>query len=107
MNMKTNNNIQDKIDKVFNSSETINKTNISPFFKDKTMQLLFAKKQDTRSVVWLWFTPKLQLATLMCFVALNVLAFTKLDTPTYDDNVDDFAETYGLSSDNESITLFN
>lgn len=102
--MKTNKNIQSKIDGTLNAIDTIEKVKISPFFKDKTMRRLFAKKEE-QQIVWSWFTPKLQLATLVCVVVLNVIAFTKLQETSYDDNINQFAESYGLSTSTETSLL--
>jgi hypothetical protein len=104
--MENNKDIQSKIDSALNSMDVTEKVNVSPFFKDKTMQCLFTEK-EVESVVWSWFTPKLQLATLVCLVILNVFAFTQLDSSgasSYDENLNEFAETYGLTS--SSATSF-
>lgn len=106
MNMKTNNNIQDKINDAFNSIDTINEATVSPFFKDKTMQLLFAEKEDAKTRIWSWFTPQIQLATLMVIVALNVFTITQLDSSTSTDELDEFAQTYSLTT-TEYQSLYN
>ncbi|QRM90224.1 hypothetical protein FG167_13595 [Lacinutrix sp. WUR7] len=102
--MKTNNNIQEKIDNTFKAFDAIEEVTISPFFKDKTMQRLFSQQEEEK-VAWSWFSPKLQLATLICIVALNVLAFSKFQETKYEENVNLFAETYGLSTSTETLLL--
>ncbi|MEP3836068.1 MAG: hypothetical protein ABJM36_00375 [Algibacter sp.] len=104
--METKKNIQDKVDSTFNALDAMEPVNVSPFFKDKTMQVLFAEKDEKQSV-WNWFTPKLQLAALVCIVVLNVVAFSKMETASsYDENLSEFAESYGLvASDNDSSIL--
>lgn len=106
--MDTDRNIQNKINETFNVLESMETVNVSPFFKDKTMNVLFAEKEVVQTG-WNWFTPKLQLATLLCVVVLNVIAFTKLEeTSTYEENVSEFASSYGLStSDDDSLILNN
>ncbi|WP_298551082.1 hypothetical protein [uncultured Algibacter sp.] len=105
--MDKNKNIQSKIDSTLSAMDTIETVSVSPFFKDKTMQRLFAEKEEA-STVWNWFTPKLQLATLVCVVVLNVIAFTKLDdSSSYDENVSEFAESYGLSIYNDETSILN
>lgn len=97
--MEQNKDIKTEIDSTLNAMDAIEKVNVSSFFKDKTMQLLFIKEEEL--TVWRWFTPKLQLATLLCMVVLNVFAFSKLNTTnasSYDENIDQFADTYGLST---------
>lgn len=103
--METNKEIQSKIDSTFDAMDAIETVNVSPFFKDKTMQRLFSEKEQVeQKMVWSWFTPKLQLATLACMLVLNVIAFNNLQKSDYEENVDQFAETYGLSiSDGTSL----
>jgi hypothetical protein len=103
--MNTKNKFEHKIEETLNAMDTIKPVNVSPFFKDKTMAVLFAEK-EVEAKAWSWFTPKLQLATLVCVIILNVLAFTKLDTYTYENNLNEFAEAYGLSS-NTQESIFN
>ena len=101
--METNKNIQSKLESTLNAMDAIETVNVSPFFKDQTMNVLFAEKEETVSV-WNWFWPKLQLATLVCVVVLNVVVLSQINTSSYDENLDEFAESYGLSSsDNSSI----
>lgn len=105
--METNKNIQDKIDSSFEAFDAMETVNVSPFFKDKTMNVLFAEKEE-KQTVWNWFTPKLQLATLACVVVLNVVAFSKLeDSTSYDENLSEFAESYGLSTSDEEASILN
>ena len=103
--MKTNSNIQEKIDSTFSAMDTIEEVKVSPFFKDKTMNLLFAEKEDLQTG-FTWFTPKLQLATLVCVIFLNIMAFTRLYSDTYDTNISEFADNYGLIIDSNE-TLFD
>ena len=102
--MKVKKNIQNEIIDTLNSVNTINDVEVSPFFKDRTLQRLFVEKQENLARVRSWFTPQIQLATLMVFVVLNVFAFTKLDSTPSNDEIDEFAQTYSLSSSkNQSI----
>ncbi|WP_303316036.1 hypothetical protein Q4Q34_13170 [Flavivirga abyssicola] len=103
--MEINKKIQDKINDTFESMDAIETVKVSPFFKDKTMKRLFAEKEEEQ-LIWSWFSPKLQLATLVCFIVLNVLAFTQLNSNEHDSDINDFAETYGLSS-GSGTSLFN
>ena len=104
--METNKNIQDKIDSAFEAFDAIETVNVSPFFKDKTMNVLFAEKEE-KQTVWNWLMPKLQLATLACVVILNVVAFTQINSSSYDENLNDFAETYGLSTSDDDSSILN
>ncbi|MEC3908340.1 hypothetical protein VOI54_15020 [Tamlana sp. 2201CG12-4] len=100
--MESNSNVYDRIDDTFKALERIEQVNVSPFFKDKTMQRLFSEREEQQTA-WSWFTPKLQLATLVCVVILNIIAFTRLQNSTYDDNVSEFAQSYGLSGSETSL----
>ncbi|QCE42195.1 hypothetical protein [Psychroserpens sp. NJDZ02] len=103
--MKTNTNIQDKIGQTVKVSENIAQVNVSPFFKDKTMQRLFSEKEvvpKTRN----WFTPQFQLATLVCVIAINIYAVKQLKNTEYNQSISSFATDYGLDTTSES-SLFN
>ena len=105
MIMENNDNIEKKIEAVLDSANSINDVKVSPFFKDQTLDRLFSE-QSERQTSWFWFTPKLQLATLLCFLALNIYTFTQVNGVSYDDHITDFAETHGLSVP-EDHSLFN
>ena len=102
--METNKDLQNKIDSTLGAMDAIKTVEVSPFFKDKTMQLLFAEK-EVEQTAWLWFSPRLQLATLICFVVLNVFAFKAYNSNKYDTNISQFAESYGIKS-TETISSF-
>ncbi|WP_136481896.1 hypothetical protein [Cognatitamlana onchidii] len=105
--MDRDNNMQKQIDETLHVLENLETVHVSPFFKDKTMQVLFAEKTEA-PMAWSWFTPKLQLATLVCIVVLNVLAFIKLEKASaYEVHVSEFAESYGLSVYNEDTSILN
>ena len=103
--MKTNTNIQDKIDQTINAAQSIDAVTVSPFFKDKTMQRLFTEK-EVASKSWHWFTPQLQLATLVCVVVLNVYAIQQIKSTKYNEASSSFASDYGLKSNTDG-TLIN
>ncbi|MBC3757644.1 hypothetical protein H7U19_04470 [Hyunsoonleella sp. SJ7] len=106
--MDTHSNLQQQIDETLNVLDNISEVNVSPFFKDKTMNVLFAEKEEDAPTVWAWFTPKLQLVTLFCLVILNVIALTRLEsTSDYDENLAEFAESYGLLTSDEGNSILN
>ena len=104
--MKTNVEMNKKINDVFDSVELIEEVKVSPFFKEKVMHQIRTASEDIQDATRSWFTPKLQLAALVCVVVLNVMAFSNLRETTYDESVSSFAESYGLSVSKES-SLFN
>ena len=103
--MKTNNNIAEEVKSTFESIEHIQEIKTPPYFKDRTMQKLFDAEVAEENIVFSWFTPKLQLATLVCFIALNAFAFIQLKSTTYDSNVSNFAENYSLSTNSKTSIL--
>ncbi|MEM7602147.1 MAG: hypothetical protein AAF357_12115 [Verrucomicrobiota bacterium] len=103
--MKTDKNTQDKIDDTLQSVDAIGTVKVPPFFKEKTLHRLFSEKREPQPV-WPWFTPKLQLATLVCVLILNAVAFIQLRETTYSESVNQFAESYELSTSTEFF-LFN
>lgn len=99
--------MENKVTKTLNVADKIESVKVSPFFKDKTMQKLFAEKETVKeTTVWTWFTPKLQMATLVLVIAVNVWAFSKIASKSlYQNNVSQLTETFGLNSDSESLFL--
>lgn len=103
--MKSNSEIQKKVKDTFDAVSSIEKVNVSPFFKEKVMQQIRNASNDTEVVSNPWFTPSLQFATLIVLVALNVIAYMNINNSNYETNIEEFAETYGLSSDTETINF--
>ena len=104
--MKANKNVQDKIDNTFKVLDTIKPVNVSPFFKEKTMQRLFSEKEAV-STLWSWFTPQLQFATLACVVIVNLYAIQQVKSTNQEEAISSFASDYGLEPESESeLSLF-
>ncbi|WP_157811519.1 hypothetical protein [Lacinutrix sp. Bg11-31] len=99
-------NIKDNVKKTLEVFDTVEVVETPPFFKDKTMQLLFAEKEKTVSVsIWSWFTPQLQLATLACIIFVNVYAVKQINSSKYEASITSFASDYGITADQESSIL--
>lgn len=105
MNMRTKPEIKKKVEHALSSIETIEEAKVSPFFKEKVMHQIRNASEEKNEPVLSWFTPKLQLATLVCVVILNVIAFSNLEDNDYDENLNDFADSYGLSTSNDLAIL--
>ncbi len=97
--MKTNKKVQETLDSI----ESIKEVQVSPFFKENVMHQIRNATEDIQEATWSWFTPKFQLVTLVCVVVLNVMAFNNMKENTYDQNVSNFAKSYGLSNTETSI----
>ncbi|AXG71842.1 hypothetical protein KORDIASMS9_04100 [Kordia sp. SMS9] len=98
--------INQKIDATFDVLNTIDAVNVSPFFKDKTMQRLFSEKEETVATGFSWFTPQLQLATLVCVLLINVFGIYQMTKTEYNENISEFATMYELN-EGENQSLFN
>jgi hypothetical protein len=103
--MTSNSEINKKVQDTFDSIESIKEVQVSPFFKENVMHQIRKASEDLKESSRSWFTPKLQLATLVCVVVLNIMAFNNLKETSYDENVDDFAESYGFSTTTETILI--
>jgi cytochrome c-type biogenesis protein CcmH/NrfG len=104
--MKKPKDIQTAIDDTLNVLDTFEDVNVSPFFKDKTLQRLFAEKEETVATGFRWFTPKIQLATLVCVLLINIFGIYQLTQTEYDQNITEFATMYDLGEESRS-SLFN
>ncbi|MCH3884878.1 hypothetical protein [Tenacibaculum aquimarinum] len=103
--MKTNKEIQNKVEDTFKVLDTIEKVDVNHFFKHKVLQKLNAEKKE-RNAVFSWFTPQFQLATLSLVLLLNALvilyAFNNSTINTSSD-IETFAQEYSLQSTSDSI----
>lgn len=103
--MNTKKHKENNIEDTFKVLDSIEEVKVSPFFKDKTMQRLFAAEEVEEKPVFGWFTPKVQLATLVCVLILNVIVFSKFSQSDYASGVNEFAETYGLSTEHTTSLI--
>lgn len=97
--MESKRNIDRLVEETLDSVSGIGPAKTPPFFKDKVLnrmaQTAVEKEEGVRYLDW--FTPKYQAAALIAFVVLNTVALLSSTTDSYGDNVEDFAEVYGLS----------
>ncbi len=92
-----NKNISEQVDSTFEVLKFIEKTTVSPFFKQKVLDKLFLKEKD---VVKLWFTPKLQLAAIALVLFINAVSLVYVFNEYNTNTIDNFAKEYSLSSTN-------
>lgn len=98
-------NINQLVEETLDSVSSIDAVKAPPFFKDKVLNRM-AQKADENSegVRYLnWFTPQFQAAALICFVLVNAYVLFNNSTDSYRDNVDNFAEVYGLSETDSDL----
>ena len=103
--MMSNSEIEKKVEATIDSVDFIEHVNVSPFLKDRILNQLSSRKEET-DTAWSWFTSAIQLATLVLFIALNVYAYFNLNQEEYNSTIDEFAETYDLSEETDS-SIFN
>ena len=96
--------IANEVERIINSVDTIEQVNASPFFKDKVLNKLYEEKEPQVGL-FAWFTPSVQLAALVIFIAVNVAVFVKINQQQYSTEVDSFAAAYELTPESDE-TLF-
>lgn len=101
-------NIDRLVEETLNSVSNIDTVKTPPFFKDKVLNRMV--QQDTEKAEGVrflnWFTPKYQAAALICFVLLNTIALLYNTSDSYSENVENFAEVYGLSETDTDSYLY-
>ena len=96
--MEKNKNIDRLIEETLDSVSGIETVKTPPFFKDKVLNRMGQTTIEEDGIRFLdWFTPKYQAAALIAFMVLNTFALLSTKTDSYSDNVENFAEVYGLS----------
>jgi len=104
--MKNKNSLNEHIDRVLEIGSSIDTVKASPFLKEKVMHRLFEEKIEEEPQIFAWFSPRLQLASVVCIIALNIFAFINSDASSYEENISEFAESYGLIT-TEETSIFN
>lgn len=105
--MKDYSEINEKVQQTLDAAESIKQVSVSPFFKENVMHKIRNASEEIQEETWSWFTPKLQLATLIGVIVLNMMAFSNLQETSYESNINSFAESYGLSSSSETLSLID
>lgn len=87
------------VDELIDSVEGIRTVDAPPFFKDKVLGKLIREREDSSTLSYpSWFTPKFQWAALLIFVFLNLGVLYYYSNYNQQQELQSFAETYGLSS---------
>lgn len=102
--MESNKDIEKKVEQLLAQAGQENEVPVSPFFKDKTLDILFAEKEET-PIISGWFTPKLQLAALIVILLANSYVLYTMNQNNYNQQLEQFAESYQLSNDSEISTF--
>ncbi|WP_426429873.1 hypothetical protein ACPX19_10050 [Winogradskyella sp. HB-48] len=97
--------INKKVNATLNAVDAIQEVKVSPFLKDRILNNVTAKVEETQKV-WSWFTPKYQIATLIVVILLNVYAYKVLTSDEYNTTVEEFVDTYDFG-DETYTSIFN
>lgn len=106
--MDSKKNIDRLVEETLDSVSSIDAVKTPPFFKDKVLNRMAQEgvKNQEGIAVLNWFTPKFQAAALICFIVLNAYALLSYSTDSYGENVENFAEVYGLSETDTDSYLY-
>lgn len=99
-------NTSQRIDELIDSASGIEAVSTPPFFKDKVLNRLSQTRDSQPQLGWLpWFAPKYQMAALFLFVLLNMLVLYTYSDSNREEEIQTFAEAYGLSSAQDESML--
>lgn len=91
--------IFEQIEDTFEVLNSIEKTTVSPFFKQNVLNKMFLKEEKI-TVVRQWFTPKLQLVAIALVLLINAVSLFYVFNQNDSNTIDNFAKEYSLSSTN-------
>lgn len=95
---KTKKNID--IEQIFEVTSRIKEVKPSIDFKENTLQRLFQSKDE---YLFSWFTPKIQAASIVLFLFLNVGAIWYTSENNYQNKVADFAKAFNMNDNSENL----
>ncbi|MEX0288587.1 MAG: hypothetical protein AB3N14_05710 [Flavobacteriaceae bacterium] len=94
--------IEKLIEETLESASHIETVEVPSLFKEKVLNSMATPEEITEEAgIISWFTPRYQVAALICFVIVNAYAVLQYTLDNYEDNVESFAEEYGLSEAEE------
>lgn len=92
------------IDELIDSASSFEVVDTPPFFKDRVLHRLSKAEDNEVSYSLNWFGPRFQWAALVVFIMLNFGVLYYYNSAQQEQELQSFAETYGLSSaQNNSI----
>ncbi|MEM8847119.1 MAG: hypothetical protein AAGD17_08470 [Bacteroidota bacterium] len=94
------------LDDLIDSVSDIQSVGTPPFFKDKVLNELKKQgNQEQSQLILSWLTPKLQIAALLAFVFLNLGVLYYYNSTNHNEELETFAQEYGLSTSQEETIL--
>ena len=104
--MKSQEQLEKKVEINFNVLDSIEEVKVNHFFKHKVLKALQNQKEE-KPKVFIWFTPQLQWATLGLILLMNVSAvlytFSSQEEAS-NMSLDNFAQEYSLQSETTSLS---
>lgn len=95
-----------KVDEILNSVDGIETVKAPPFFKERTLQRLSQDHGKVAAPNLLgWFTPGYQVAAILVFIALNLFTLYSYYSSNEQQELQTFAQNYGLSTSNSESIL--
>ncbi|GEM_PF-5649885 len=91
--------ISEQIENTFEVLSSIEKTTVSPFFKQRVLNKMFLKEEKS-IVVKQWFTPSLQFEAIALVLLINAISLFYVFKENNSNTMDNFAKEYSLSSTN-------
>ncbi len=99
-------NITRKIKDTLDSANRLESVGAPPFFKDKVLHELYNEREPATPLFIKWFAPSYQLALLIAVLFVNSYVLYASYRSTYQSEIETFAQSYNLSSENESLWTY-
>jgi hypothetical protein len=103
--MKKRDTVQFKVDETFNTLNAIEKVAVPTFFKHRVLQIV--KDKVNTEFMFSWFTPSLQLVSLIVVLFINTTviyySFSSSSNMLAANEIEAFAQEYNLTTDQNSI----
>jgi hypothetical protein len=106
--MHSKKNIDLLVEETLERVSTIDKVKTPAFFKERVLNRMVEESASKPEGVFFLnsFAPKFQAAALLWCVIVNTLALLSYSSDSYNDNVENFAEVYGLSETDTDSYLY-
>ncbi|MEK6155595.1 hypothetical protein WIW50_20215 [Flavobacteriaceae bacterium 3-367] len=101
-------NVEKQVEETLEAASRIAQVKAPPFFKEGVLNRMRTGKGEEERPLIPWFTPKYQVAALICIIMVNAFVLLWYASDNYDQSVANFAQAYGISnSDNDSFFNVN
>ncbi len=108
--MKTKGNIDSLVEETLDSASGIKTATTPPFFKEKVLNKMVqsAVGIEDNAPFFRWLTPRYQVIILIVLIITNAVAlFSITEESSNVENVEDFAEIYGLSEPDTDLYFYD